>query len=89
MGEFGSLDGHFAMIVESLWSVFKKTLIFQIDVNDFIWVRGKLWITLGHFRVTFAYESDFGVTLGSVRHDFKHCMLPEEYHPYHFTVASL
>ena len=28
VGDFGSLDGHFAMIVESLWSVFKKNTHF-------------------------------------------------------------
>ena len=36
VGDFGSLDGHFAMIVESLWSVLKKHLVSPTDFNDFI-----------------------------------------------------
>ena len=37
--DFGSLDGRFAMTVESLWvyeGPFPKTLIFPTDFNDFI-----------------------------------------------------
>ena len=40
VGDFGSLDGRFAMIVESLWvyegPFSKKTLIIPTDLNDFI-----------------------------------------------------
>ena len=39
VGDFGSLDGHLAMIVESLWvyeGSFSKNIHFPIDFNDFI-----------------------------------------------------
>ena len=40
VGDFGSLDGRFAMIVESLWvyegRFSKNTHIFPTDFNDFI-----------------------------------------------------
>ena len=40
VGDFGSLDGHFAMIVESLWvyedPFSKKHSPFPTDLNDFI-----------------------------------------------------
>ena len=42
VGDFGSVDGDFAMIVGSLWvseGPFSKTLVFPTDSNDFI----KLW----------------------------------------------
>ena len=72
MGDFGSLDGHFARIVESLWSVFKKhsfsqqilVILYSSGVNG-----GSLWVTFGSLL---AYEGDFGATLGSLRHHFWH-----------------
>ena len=42
VGDFGSVDGYFAMIVESLWvyeGPFSKNTHFPIDFNDFV----KLW----------------------------------------------
>ena len=42
------------------------------DFNDFIKLRGELWITLGHLGSLLAYEGDFGATLGSLRHHFWH-----------------
>ncbi len=39
VGDFGSLDGHFAMIVESLWiheGPFSKNTHFPTDFNDLI-----------------------------------------------------
>ena len=39
VGDFGSLDGRFAMIVESLWvyeGPFSKNIIFPTYFNDFI-----------------------------------------------------
>ena len=57
MGEFGSVDTYFAMIVGSLWvyegPFSKKTLIFPRGFNDSIKLSGELWTTLGHFRVAF------------------------------------
>ena len=32
---------------------FQKAPIFPIDFDDFMLLRGELWITLGYFRVTF------------------------------------
>ena len=72
MGDFGSLDGYFAMIVESLWSAFKKhsfsqqilMILYSSGVNC-----GSRWVTFG---LLLAYESDFGVTFGSLRHHFLH-----------------
>ena len=56
VGGFGSLDGHFAMIVESPWvhdGPFSDNVHFPMDFNDFIYLWGELWITACHFRVTF------------------------------------
>ena len=42
VGDFGSLDGRFAMIVESLWvyaGPFSKNIHFPPDFNDFIKLR--------------------------------------------------
>ena len=75
VGDFGSLDGHFAMIVESLWvyegpfskNTFSQQLLlisYSLGVNC-----GSLWVTFGSLL---AYESDFGATLGSLRHHFWH-----------------
>ena len=62
VGDFGSLDGHFAITVDSLWvydGPLSKTLIFPTYFNDFIKLFGGLWVDLGllwdrfwHMRVT-------------------------------------
>ena len=56
VGDFVSLDVHFAIIVESLRvckGPFPKTFIFPTDFNDFVKLMNELCITLGHFGVTF------------------------------------
>ena len=57
VGDFASLDGHFAIIVESLWvyesHLSKNTHIFPTYFNDFIKLLGELWMTLGYFGVRF------------------------------------
>ena len=58
VGDFGSLDGRFVMIVKSLWvyeGPLSKKTHFPTDLNDFIKLRSVLWTTLGHFRITFGY----------------------------------
>ena len=48
--DFGSLWDHFGMIVESLWYIkvhCQKTIIFPIDSNDFIKLRGQLDVAFG------------------------------------------
>ena len=55
VGDFGSLDGHFAIIVDSLWvyeGPLSKNIHFPTYFNDFIKFMGELCITLGHFGVT-------------------------------------
>ena len=45
VGDFASLDGHFAIIVESLWvyeAPFSKSIISPTDFNDFIRLLGEL-----------------------------------------------
>ena len=57
VGDFASLDGHFAIIVESLCvyerPFSKNTRFPQTNLYDFIKLLVELWITLGHFGVTF------------------------------------
>ena len=56
VGDVGSLDGHFAIIVESLWvydGPFSKIIHFPNRFNDVIKFRGEMWITFGHFGGTF------------------------------------
>ena len=75
VGDFGSLDGHFAMIVESLWSAFKKHA-FSLQILMILYSSGvncgSLWVTFGSLL---AYESDFGATLGSLRHHLWHAKM--------------
>ena len=74
MGDFGSLDGHFAIIVESLWvyeGPFQKAFFFSTDFNDFIKLLCGIWVDLGllwdrfwHMRMTLGpLRGHFGVTL--------------------------
>ena len=76
VGDFGSLDGHFAIIVESLWvyeSHLSKTLIFPTYFHDFIKLFGGLWVDLGllwdrfwHMKVNLGpLWGHFGATLGT------------------------
>ena len=56
MGDFGSVDGYFAMIVDHFEYIkvrFQKTFIFPTDLSDSIKLSRELWTTLGHFRVAF------------------------------------
>ena len=68
LGDFASHDGHFAIIVESLWvykGPFSKNIHFP---NRFKWFDATLMSTWGHFGSTLAllwvYEGDFGSLLG-------------------------
>ena len=74
--DFGSLDGHFTVIVEAPWVYkgrFQKTLIFPTDFNDFIKLLGENSIDLGLLWDRFlAYEGDLGSTLRSFWGNFGH-----------------
>ena len=65
-GCFGGLEG--LVLVQSIYTPrgqrprrhfgymkvrFQKTFVFPTNLNDFIKLLGELWITLGHFGVTF------------------------------------
>ena len=63
VGDFGSLDGHFTIIVESLWvykgPFSKNTYFTPTDFNDFIKLLGESLVDLGllwdhfwHMKVT-------------------------------------
>ena len=62
-GQFGYLWvtlHHLMVTLQSLWSHFgymkvrfQKTQIFPTYFNDFNKLLGELWMTLGHFEVTF------------------------------------
>ena len=50
VGDFASLDGHFAIIMESLWvyeSPIQKTFVYPTDFNDFIKLLGEVLVDLG------------------------------------------
>ena len=63
-GQFGYLWvtlHHLMVTLQSLWGHFgymkvrfQKTFVFRTYFNDFIKLLGELWMTLGHFGVTFA-----------------------------------
>ena len=79
VGDFGSLGGHSAMIVESLWvyqGPFSKNT-FSLKILMILYSSGancgSLWVTFG---LLLTYESEFGVTLGSLRHHFWHVVPP-------------
>ena len=77
VGDFGSVDGYFAMIVESVWvcegPFSKKTRISPTDFNNFIKLWSELWTNFGslsrHFWImdmTFGpLWGYFGVTFGT------------------------
>ena len=76
VGDFASLDGRVAVIVESVWvyeGTFSKALIFHTDFNDFYkttgWIFSRFGVTLGSLL---AYEGDFGSTLRSLCGHFGH-----------------
>ena len=74
--DFGSLDGHFTVIVEAPWVYkgrFQKTLIFPTDFNDFIKISSWFGVDSGLVWGLFlAYERDFGSTVKSLWGNFGH-----------------
>ena len=75
VGDFGSLDGHFAIIVDSplvYEGPLSKNIHFPTYFNDFIKLFGGLWVDLGllwdrfwHMKVNLGpLWGHFGATLG-------------------------
>ena len=75
MDDFGSLDGHFAIIVDSPWvyeGPLSKNIHSPTYFNDFIKGTGEFGVDLGllwdvfwHMRVTLGpFWGHFGITLG-------------------------